>query len=109
MLFTLVPSASSFKEIHTVFWFYKYIQKICETRIVESIHEWHFVEQNNEGIKLQSEKTRVHAQKPVFGPPPPKKIDLINYLLVYLVLNLQWLRWGLSGSVFFTLFSTSPS
>jgi hypothetical protein len=35
--------------------------------------------------------------------------NFFTYLLVYLVLNFQWLRWGLSGSVFLALFSTSPS
>jgi hypothetical protein len=37
------------------------------------------------------------------------KTRFLILILVYLVLNFQWLRWGLSGSVFFTLFSTSPS
>jgi hypothetical protein len=40
-------------------------KKIRETKRLESTHEWHFVEQNNEGRKtkqkLESEKYRVHA------------------------------------------------
>ncbi len=38
-------------------------KKIPETRKLKSIHVQHFVEQKNEGRKLESEKTRVYAQK----------------------------------------------
>ncbi len=40
----------------------KPMQKIRETRKLESIHEKHFVEQKSEGRK--PDKTRVYAQKP---------------------------------------------
>jgi hypothetical protein len=43
----------------------KNIQKIRETRKLESIHEKHFVERKNEGRKpdkTQSENTQVYAQ-----------------------------------------------
>ncbi len=52
-----------FLENHTIFWFQKFIQKIRETRKLESIDEQHFVEWKNEGRKLESEKNRVYAQK----------------------------------------------
>jgi hypothetical protein len=38
-------------------------KKIRQTRLLESIHELHFVEGENYVRKLKSEKTRVYAQK----------------------------------------------
>jgi hypothetical protein len=66
MLFT-VPYNGRLKTI--LFSGFKILrEKICETRKLESIHEKYFVERNNEDRKpdqkkIESEKTRVYAQK----------------------------------------------
>jgi hypothetical protein len=42
-------------------------KKICETRKLESVHEYNFVERKmrvENQTKLESEKIRVYAQKP---------------------------------------------
>ncbi len=48
-------------------------KKICETRKLESIHEWHFAVRKmtveNQRQKVESEKTRVYAQKPRLKMP----------------------------------------
>ncbi len=54
--------------LYTLLWFLKSLQKIRETRKLDSIHDQHFVERKNEGRKktgekLESDTTRVYAQK----------------------------------------------
>jgi hypothetical protein len=47
-----------FKENHTPQWFSNPYKKICETRKLDSIHEWHFVQCINEGRKLYKNSSR---------------------------------------------------
>jgi hypothetical protein len=63
MLLAVPSLLADIKENHTLLWFYKNLQKIRETRTLESDHEYHFIERENEGRKtrqeIESEKTRV--------------------------------------------------
>ena len=69
MLFT-VPSTGGFqRKTYSSLVLKILTKKLRETRKLESIHEEHFVERNNEDRKpdkkFESEKTRVYAQKPL--------------------------------------------
>jgi hypothetical protein len=70
---------TDFRENHTLLWSSKTIQKIQETRQLESIHQLHFVEWKmwaETRQKLVSEKTQAYAPKPLLKMPFKNSISI---------------------------------
>ncbi len=78
MLFIFPPTGGFWRKPYSSLVLKILTTKPGETRKLEVIHESHFVEWENEGRKLECEKTRVYAQKPQLNMPFKNSISRLE-------------------------------